>query len=947
MKYTIYIVLFLLFHISSFSNPIWQRKVINYEREQYGAAPQNWMIDQAENGWIYCANNNGLLEFDGINWSLYPIKNKILRSLKIYQNRIYVGGSSEFGYFTGDDMGFLRYKSLSENIKEWKGEVWKILLDDKYIYFVSDKHVLIYQDGKDIKIINVEKKIDCSNIINGKLYVGTTEGIFYLDKKDKIQLLEPSSSLISCKLVSILPYKKQLLVTSAKSGLYILDDDNIQKIHSIADDFINKNQLFSCSILGSIVVLGSVQNGAIIFDLENPWVKEEYNLSNGLKNNTVLSSFFDKDQNLWLGLDKGLAFLDMNTPIKYLYATVSPIGTGYCSVLYNNKLYLGTNQGLYLLNKDGKCELVRGSEGQIWSMLLYDNSLFCSGDNGIMVISENQIYKILTPNIWELMPLKVDKNKLIAGTYFGLEIIEKNNGRWNSSYRIKDFNNSSRGFIEDNEDPVSFWLVNDNRKIEKLTFNESFTKIVNRKEYMLGTSEATENLFFRKIDNNLTICGQNGIYQYSRITDKFDHYTQLESLLEGPQYYEYLYIDDLKNIWFVVNGNLKFRQHTQEGYNNPIYNWGLSNMLIANQENMYLPDSTSAIVSVDNAFVKIDLKKDVNELKNVKTYIRNLVSSRNDSIISTGNATKSVSLPYAMNSIKINFAANDFTQTSEILYVYRLKGLEEDWSLPSPLASKEYTNLEEGIYTFEVRAFINGSSISTNTASIIFSIKPPWYRTALAYSCYFLLIILLLFMLYKKTIGKQRKIIHQKGEELIAQTKRYEEETKLKDQEIYELQNKNLKSELQYKSQELNGYILNVIRKNEILEEVKKNAISISKSIDEEKHSSFIKQRITRLIGQINTNIERDRDFEIFKSNFDLMHQDFFRLLDERFPGLSRNDKILCAYLYMNLSTKEIAPLLNISIRGVEVNRYRLRKKMNLDRDINLSEYLQNLESTK
>ena len=943
MKYTIYIIFFFLFHISGFSNSIWQRKVINFERNQYEAAPQNWMIDQAENGWIYCANNNGLLEFDGINWSLYPIKNRILRSLKIYQNRIYVGGSSEFGYFSPDDMGFLVYKSLSEKIGGWKGEVWRILINDESVFFISDKHIHIYQEGKEIKTINVGKKIDCSNIVNGKLYVGTPDGIFYLDKKEKVQFLLSSTTLASHKLVSILPYKGQLLVTTAQFGLYTMDENNIQRVHSIADDFINKNQLFSTSILGSIVVLGSVQSGVLIFDLENPMLKEEYNLNNGLKNNTILSSFFDKDQNLWLGLDKGLALVDMNTPIKHLYATVSPIGTGYCSASYNNKFYLGTNQGLYLLNTDGNCELIKGSEGQIWSMLLYDNSLFCSGDNGVTVITENQIYKIPVSNIWEVYPIATDENKLIAGTYFGLEVLEKKNGRWNPSYKIDNFNNSSRGFIVDDESPFSFWLVNDNKKVEKITFDKSFSRLINRKEYSLGTSKTTENLFFRKIDNNLTICGQDGIYQYSRITDKFDHYTQLESMLEGPKYYEFLYVDNLKNIWFVADRNLKFRQHTSNGYDKPAYNWGLSNELIANQENVYLPDTSSAIISVDNAFIRIDLKKDINESKNVKTYVKSLASSKNDSIISTGNAIKLISLPYSLNSIKINFAATDFTQSSEILYVYRLKGMEEDWSLPSPIASKEYTNLSEGKYTFEVRAFINGSNISTNTASITFSISPPWYRAPQAYSFYFLLIIFLLFVLYKKTISKQKKIIYQKGEELIAQTKRYEEETKLKDQEIYELQNKNLKSELQYKTQELNGYILNVIRKNEILEEVKKNAISISRSIDEEKQLSSVKQKVTRLISQINTNIEHDTDFEVFKSNFDLIHQNFFRLLDERFPGLSRNDKILCAYLYMNLSTKEIAPLLNISTRGVEVNRYRLRKKMDLDRDINLSEYLQNL----
>ncbi len=63
-----------------------------------------------------------------------------------------------------------------------------------------------------------------------------------------------------------------------------------------------------------------------------------------------------------------------------------------------------------------------------------------------------------------------------------------------------------------------------------------------------------------------------------------------------------------------------------------------------------------------------------------------------------------------------------------------------------------------------------------------------------------------------------------------------------------------------------------------------------------------------RLISQIDSNIEHDDDFEVFQSNFDLIHKDFFKQLDEKFPELTRNDKILCAYLNMNLSTKEIAP---------------------------------------
>jgi DNA-binding CsgD family transcriptional regulator len=222
-------------------------------------------------------------------------------------------------------------------------------------------------------------------------------------------------------------------------------------------------------------------------------------------------------------------------------------------------------------------------------------------------------------------------------------------------------------------------------------------------------------------------------------------------------------------------------------------------------------------------------------------------------------------------------------------------------------------------------------------------ISPPWYRAFVAYSLYLLIITLIIYVLYKRTISRQKKIIHRKEEELAAQSKNHEEVTKIKDHEIYRLQNENLQNELKYKTQELNGYILNIIRKNEMLEEVKKNAIGISKAINEERDTGILRQKVIRLISLISRNIEHDIDFEVFKSNFDFIHKDFFKLLDEKFPGLTRNEKILCVYLKMNLSTKEIAPLQNISFRGVEVNRYRLRKKMNLDRDVNLSKFLNEL----
>lgn len=122
--------------------------------------------------------------------------------------------------------------------------------------------------------------------------------------------------------------------------------------------------------------------------------------------------------------------------------------------------------------------------------------------------------------------------------------------------------------------------------------------------------------------------------------------------------------------------------------------------------------------------------------------------------------------------------------------------------------------------------------------------------------------------------------------------------------------------------------------------DIKKEVLGISHSISEE-NLVMLRRKTLRLLGQIETNIEHDNDLQAFQSTFDSVHHDFFKRLEEAYPDLNNKDKLLCAYIKMNLLSKEIAPLMNISLRGVEISRYRLRKKLNLSEGENLVEFLQ------
>lgn len=935
----------LLFIIVQPAHASWQRSIVNYERNTYAGSSQNWMIKQdLDNGRMFFANSAGLLEFDGSNWAIYKTNNEIVRCIEIKGNRIYVGGTSDFGYFEPNEIGILIYHSLTDYIPDWKGEVWNIIINNDLVYFIAEGNILIYDQKDKVKVIEAGVKIDASILIGETICIGSPDGIFFLNSRNQLKPITNDENIKNEKIVGLETYQGKLLITTARNGLYLSGKGKIEKLNlPAADSFIRNSQLFSSALKGSSLAIGSVQNGLLMIDLENPSVKEEYNLLNGLPNSTILSTLFDRDGNLWLGLDRGISYLNIESPIRPLFSTNSPIGTGYCSAIYNGELYLGTNQGLYRLDKNNNYHFIKDSEGQIWSLNIYDNTLFCSGDSKILVINHNSISQIPLSGIWEILPMQSSPNHLIASAYSGFRILEKKNGQWSFRNNVENYFKSSRGFIED--EPNVFWVASQPNIVLKVQIDKNHKEVISSREYILSNATIGVNTTFRKVDNNPTICTKNGIFKYSRMTDSFVPYSELEDMLEGREYYDFLYLDNKENIWFVVDKNMKVLAPNKDNNKLQIYNLGLSDDLIQGYQNVTTIDSTSTILSVDNGFVRINMDDKIKKASpTLKVAIRKIVATNQDSIIFYDRARHSASIPYSLNSISIFFATPEYSNIDNIVYSYRLKGVNEHWSLPTSKNFKEYTNLPEGKYTFEVKAFRKGESGSDNISSLVIEILPPWYRSVWAYLFYSLLLLIGLYYLYKSIIAKQQHIIDEKGKELIAQSERHEQESQQKDKEIYELQNENLKTTLFYKTQELSGYILNLVQKNEMLEDVKKSAMGISRSIDENKQSAIIKQKVVNLISKINNSIEHDKDFEVFQSNFNVIHSDFFNSLDKMYSNLTRNDKILCAYLKMNLSSKEIAPLLNISIRGVEVSRYRLRKKLNLDTEVNLSDYLNNLK---
>lgn len=941
------IILIIVILLCSISTRAWDRQTINYDPLSYQGGTQNWQIRQSDNGWLYVANNNGLLEFNGYSWTLHSMNGRKVRSLSFVNDKIYVGGSNEFGYFKKEQFAFTSLSALIGN--NWKGDIWNIFYADGKVYMLDDYHAYVFEDDKFIYAIKSEYKIDCSALIKGTICIGTPGGVAYLDKSSNQFKMKKSSDgntiLSNSKIVKLLPYKDRMIVVTARKGIYFVRKDGFERINSNADNFIQNNQLFSATIQNDILTIGSVQRGLFILDFKNPTYSEIINQDNMLKNNTVLSCYFDRDNNLWLGLDNGIAYINMNNLISPLFSKESPIGTGYCSYFYNGVLYLGTNQGLYTKYSEERCNLVKGGEGQIISLSGYDNKLFSCGDNGILVIDSHETYKIEISGAVRILSMSKYQDKLIVVTYFGAQVIEKKDGKWRYSHTVEGYATETSKRIPMKTDNY-YWQADIGDNFVCLFILDENLENVQIKKYSLGNSKVSSNNGISTIDGEMVICTTGGLYRYSKERSRLEKYTELENLLGGGTNYQYLYSDRMKNIWYKSDGSLYLLPHSDNHLNRQIYHIGLKSQMVDGEENIEMVDSLNAVIGTYKGFTMVQTDKVQQAKEPSQVYIHKIRTSKDNNVVSYGKTKADLNLPYELNSISIDWGAFNMSNRDIILFSYRLVGLEEDWSIPTTKNTKEYTNLKEGRYSFEVRTIVKNKEMQiANSDYVTFYILPPWYRSTWAYGIYSILFVIAMYVIYQAIIRKQEREIREKKKTIELQRLLLEEETQTKNQIINELEKEKLQSDLQYKTQELTGYILNIGQKNEMFDKIRKEAELILKTIDNNDNPTKMRKRVSDLITMVNIDIQHDENFNVFKSNFDIVHKDFFKILEKKHPQLTKKDKVLCSYIKMDLLSKEIAPLLNISVRGVEINRYNLRKKMELDRSVNLYEYISSLSN--
>jgi len=200
-----------------------------------------------------------------------------------------------------------------------------------------------------------------------------------------------------------------------------------------------------------------------------------------------------------------------------------------------------------------------------------------------------------------------------------------------------------------------------------------------------------------------------------------------------------------------------------------------------------------------------------------------------------------------------------------------------------------------------------------------------------------LLTIIIIYLLYTIDKLKERDKIEEHQESI----EKYNSQQKLlmNELKIINAENSKLEKEIEAREKEQKKIALNIIRKNEILSDLKSNIENLkSKDEDTLKYSDLNNLKVV-IIESLNIDKER-KTFEKYIKD---INNNFYKNLELKYPNLTENEKKLCSLLRLKLSSKEIASILNITPKSVEVNRYRLRKKINFKKDESLTKELRKL----
>jgi AraC family transcriptional regulator, chitin signaling transcriptional activator len=885
--------------------------VENFTKTDYGGDNQNWSIAQGSDNAIYFANNHYFLRYNGVKWEKYTLPNKtVIRSVFIDGDKVYTGSYKEFGYWQRIQ-GKMEYFSLTKKDlfsgNSDNEEIWKIFKLNGHIYFQSFNEIFIY-DQTGIEKIRFPFQISYCYIADNQIYVASVRQGIYLMEGKKFIKKENWSVIDNNVIHNIEKHNGRIYVFTKTNGIFVTENDKLVSWNNPLNEKMKREVIVTAKFVNeNTLAIGTGLQGLYVVDLKDNSYKN-FDRENTLKNNAVLSILVDKENDIWLGLDNGIAHVEINSAINVFSDNLGILGSVYGISTMDDGYLFVTNHSVFIY-KDKQLQSIPNSQGQVWDIYKLDKRYIIGHNDGTFIFDGQNLKKVNNVNGgWSIYKSEYD-HVYFQPNYAGIALY-KNPDDFSKFQFLPNLTKPIRNIAQNK--PNELWAADNYRSLYRIKYDDNFktTEITNISQKNGLMNDFGVKIFTYK--NEMLFLIDKVWYTFNAISEKLVKDSIFNKSFRNIS--DIIPVDDENFI--VVNAGLLYviSQVNNEFVWEVIPEKYYEGKLIFESSKAY-KTGNKILLNLDDGFISYESGQSDHRADDVKIeafYQGNLITGETDIEYNQSVEINVIPGYYGYNRQDLFYKLNNTGKFQRVI-----KG-------NLTLNNLHSGNQQVDFYFFNGKDYIKVKEFKFDVAS-------PWYFSVLMILIYILIISGSFFLYYRWNKFRYIQKLQLKEEELKHEQKILELELKAENElNVQEYEKHILELEIQSKSSEVAGKSLSIAKQSEMIE-------NIQHLLETENDIARLKNEIRKVV---KINALNKHEWETFETNLNQIHNEFIINLTKKFPSLTSKDIRLCVYLKMNLSSKEIAPMMNISFRGVELHRYRLRKKLNLNQEESLNKFM-------
>jgi len=875
---------------------------------------QVWSIEEGPHGFIFAATNEGLAMFDGVRWRLYACPNEsIIRALHYdkISGKLYSAGVNSFGYWILDSMGDMKYTTLFSNSESGKRSLdfWKICVCDEGKTFYFQTHGALYKyavDSTQVRQVVLPKgTIGYSFSMDNHIYIQIDDRLLLLERDDTLSEVLRLQS----RVVAMFRSGSDVMVAVEHQGLFRLTGGVLKPVNETLNAKLSVAKINCCLPYADGYLAGSTKSGLIVIDPRGNVVANPLENSENLSH-TVLSLAVDGNSDIWIGFNSGIAKIDISSNEQYIFNRQFGLVEDLLSK--GGLTLVATNRGLFEVSAGGgNINMVGGSPGATWKVVEIGKTIYVLHDRGLFEYNNGALRLVNAGGIINLVQMRQRKDFYIACNYDGLSLYRLVDEKLVFVRRIAGFDTYPYRLTIDRFD--NLWFVVSGVGFQRIKLTPDCLKVAQSRDFNISFDERSSKkaLCITRINGDFILCANNTAYSYHPDKDEIFVNDSITALLSECGT-DLMCVEQRENkLWYLSQDDI--------GYLELVSGEAIKHAGIFGQSRR--GRITPQFFTL-NDYVAVGFDNSIGFIKGNTAPVKGVEIGKAEAFGAKGSkffdkSQKVFEIPFSMNNLRIY----PVSIPAGTMVDYRVSGISERWNTMKLVDVITVHALPSGSHTVEIRP--SGISDPQKYATLKVRVARPWYISSTAivlYTLFFLTAMLLLRTYYRRSNRKQQRKLRAHQEETL------EREKLKRDKQIAELQKDQIQIELREKDKRLATITMNSIKRNNMLNELKSEVLEIQGS----ESPSSIKQQVQRVIRKINTQLSNEDDWEKSESYFNTIYDGLLDRLKKQYPLLTKTDLKLCVYMKLNYSTKEIAELMNISPRSVEMGRYRLRKKLGI-----------------